>query len=75
MQKEQDCLQKNLKSAKIRIQDLHCQNFAKINLELQYAKAKLNQYNPKSRKLKLKIIREREQCKHAQEKRQEAINQ
>ena len=73
MQKEQHHLQIDLKLAKTQIKFLHNQNLAK-NSELQCAKAKLNQYNPKYRRPDSKIVQKYEQCKYAQEKWREAIN-
>ena len=74
MQKEQDCLQKDLESAKTHVQDLHCQNFVK-DLKLQCANAKLYQYDPKYRRPEPKLVKKCEQCRHAEKKQWEAINQ
>ena len=48
MQKELDCLQIDLESAKARIESLHSQNLAKDS-ELQHAKAKLNQWDQREK--------------------------
>ena len=72
MLKEQDCLHMDLESAEAQIKSLHSQNFAN-KLELQRAKAKLNQYDPKYRRPEPELVQKYEQCRHAWEKCQEKI--
>ena len=74
MQKELDCLRGDLESAKARIKFLQIQTLAK-DLELQRAKAELDWYDPKYRKPEPELVRERKQCRNAQQKRWEEINQ